>query len=231
MKIFTRALVAMGLLAFVAGPALAYETGTFVLRGGVGTVAPKSHSLKFSEEGESVVIDVENSTSMTLTGTYMFSQNWALDVMAALPFKHDIKATIDMGEGPMTEKIATTKQLPPTISLQYHFSPDSDFQPYVGRGMNWTNFSDTKLASSLSEGEMEIDEDPVALKLDNSTGIAAQFGGDWAIGDNAVVNFDIRYIDVDSDVSVKFFGMDEFEKLGTAKIDPWLYSINLGYRF
>jgi outer membrane protein len=224
MKIFTRVMVAIGLLAFVAGPALAYEPGTFVLRGGVGTVAPKSNGLKISDEFESVVIDVENGTSMTLTGTYLFNEHWAIDVLAALPFKHDIKATVDIGEGPGKAKIASTKQLPPTVSLQYHFSPDSDFQPYVGVGMNWTDFSDTKMV-------MEIDEDPVALKLDNSTGIAAQFGGDWAIGDHAVVNFDIRYIDIDSDVSVEFFGMDEFEKLGTVEIDPWVYSINLGYRF
>lgn len=231
MKIFTRALVAAGLLAFVAGPALAYEPGTFILRGGVGTVAPKSDNLKISDEFETVVIDVENATSMTLTGTYMFNQNWALDVLAALPFKHDIKATVDMGEGPMTEKIASTKQLPPTVSIQYHFAPDSDFQPYVGLGLNWTNFSDTKLVSSLTEGDMEVDEDLIDLSLDNSTGIAAQFGGDWAIGDHTVVNFDIRYVDIDSDVSAKFFGMDEFEKIGTVKIDPWVYSINLGYRF
>jgi outer membrane protein len=231
MKIFIRVLVATGLLALVTGPALAYEPGTFVLRGGVGTVAPKSHSLTISDEVETVVIDVENGTSMTLTGTYMFNEHLAIDVLAALPFKHDIKATIDMGEGPQTAKIASTKQLPPTVSLQYHFSPDSDFQPYVGLGINWTNFSDTKLASIPGEGNGEVDEDLVDLKLDNSTGIAAQFGGDWAIGDNAVVNFDIRYMDIDSDVNVKFFGMDEFEKIGTAKIDPWIYSINLGYRF
>ena len=230
MKIFIRVLVATGLLALIAGPALAYEPGTFVLRGGVGTVAPKSHSLTISDEVESVVIDVENSSSMTLTGTYMFNEHWAIDVLAALPFKHDIKATVDMGDGPETEKIASTKQLPPTVSVQYHFSPDSDFQPYVGLGINWTTFSDTKLVS-FSEGEGEIDDELVDLSLDNSTGLAAQFGGDWAIGDNAIVNFDIRYMDIDSDIKVKFFGMDEFEKIGTAKIDPWIYSINLGYRF
>jgi len=229
MKIFTRALVAIALLAFVAGPALAYEPGTFVLRGGVGTVAPKSHSLKYSDEFESFVIDVENSTSMTLTGTYMFNKHWAIDVLAALPFKHDIKATVDIGDGPVTGKIASTKQLPPTISLQYHFSPDSDFQPYVGLGVNWTNFSDTKLVST-SDSEIDIDE-LLEIRLDNSSGIAASFGGDWALGDNAVINLDVRYIDIDSDISVQVFDMDEFEKIGTANIDPWLYSINLGYRF
>ena len=99
-----------------------------------------------------------------------------------------------MGEGPVTEKIASTKQIPPTISILYHFSPDGDFQPYVGLGVNWTTFSDTKLVGA-SEGNGEVDDELVKLALDNSTGIAAQFGGDWAIGDNAVVNFDIRYIE------------------------------------
>jgi outer membrane protein len=225
MKTFTKSVVAAGLIALIAGPALAYEPGTFILRGGVGTIDPKSHSLKFSDGIDDVTISVDRSTSMTLTGTYMINENWAIDVLAALPFKHDIKATVDVGAGPETAKIADTKQLPPTVSFQYHFKPDADFQPYVGLGLNWTRFSDTKLVSGM------IDEDVNELCLDNSLGVAAQFGGDWKVGERTVVNLDVRWIDIDSDISVAGAAFDGKEKIGTAQIDPWSYALSLGYRF
>lgn len=225
MKTFSKTLIATSLIALMVGPALAYEPGTFVLRGGVGTVDPKSNNLSFSDGIDEVTLCVDKSTSMTLTGTYMINENWAFDVLAALPFKHDIDATVDVGAGPETMKIADTKQLPPTFSIQYHFSPDSDFQPYMGLGLNWTTFSSTKLAPDM------IDEDVAKLYLDDSYGIAAQIGGDWKVGDRMVVNFDVRWIDIDSDILVSGPAFTGKEKLGTAEIDPWVYALNLGYQF
>jgi outer membrane protein len=164
----------------------------------------------------------------------MFNENWAFDVLAALPFKHDIKATIKspIPDTPdfttATAKIADTKQLPPTFSVQYHFAPDSDFQPYVGVGLNWTTFSSTKFVPELDD---LIGEEISKLVLDDSYGAALQLGGDWKLGDHALLNVDIRWIDIDSDVSVTGPGFDGKQKLFTAEIDPWVYALNLGYQF
>jgi len=225
MKIFKQSLVAAGLIALMAGPATAYEPGTFVLRGGVGTVDPKSKNLTFSDGVDEVGVSVDKATSMTLSGTYMFSENWAFDVLAAAPFKHDINATVDIGEGPETEKIAETKHLPPTFSIQYHFSPDSNFQPYMGLGLNWTTFFSTKFVPEM------IDEEVAKLYIDDSFGIAAQIGGDWKVGDRMVVNLDVRWMDIESDISIGGPGIEGKEKLGTIEIDPWVYALNLGYSF
>jgi outer membrane protein len=225
MKNLKYLLVATGLIALMAEPALAYEPGTFVLRGGVGTVDPKSNNLTVTDEIDEVRISVDKATNMTLTGTYLFSEKWAIDVLAAMPFKHDIDATMDIGGGPETVKIAETKQLPPTISIQYHFSPDGDFQPYVGLGLNWTTFSSTKFVPEM------IDEEVSKMYIDDSFGVAAQLGGDWKLGDRMVLNFDVRWIDIDSDISIGGPAVTGKEKLGTVEIDPWVYSLNLGYSF
>lgn len=225
MKTYKFLLVITGLLALAAAPALAYEQGTWVLRGGIGTVQPKSHSLTYSDGIDTVLIDVDDATNMTLTATYMFSENWAFDVLAALPFEHDIKATADVGSGPETVKFGETKQLPPTFSIQYHFAPDSDLQPYAGLGLNWTSFSSTKLLPDF------VDEDIVALSIDDSFGVAAQFGGDWKIGEKMVLNFDVRWIDIDADVMLKGPAFSGGEKIGTAEIDPWFYALNVGFYF
>lgn len=206
-------LAAGALLALVASPALAYEAGTWVLRAGVGVVAPDSDNLVLDP---TTIVEVDDGTSLTLMGTYMFSPNWAFDILAAWPFNHDIKL-----DG---TKIAETDHLPPTFSMQYHFLPDSTFQPYVGAGVNYTTFFSTDVTQALTDltGITDID-------LDDSFGLALQLGADWSFGNRWLVNFDLRWIDIESDLTASD-GTTSAE-LGTVKIDPFVYSINIGYSF
>ena len=206
-------LAAGALLALVTSPALAYEAGTWVLRAGVGVVAPDSDNLVLDPD---TIVNVDDGTSLTLMGTYMFSPNWAFDVLASWPFNHDIK----LGG----VKIAETDHLPPTFSLQYHFLPDGTFQPYVGAGVNYTTFFNSDVTQDLTDalGITDID-------LDDSFGLALQFGGDFLLGDRWLINADVRWIDIESDLTASD-GVTS-EEVGTVKIDPWVYSINVGFRF
>ena len=96
--------------------------------------------------------------------------------------------------------------------------PDVKFQPYAGIGFNWTTFFNTDTVSELSE-------QGINLELDDSFGVAAQLGADWLLNDSWLLNFDLRWINIESDA--KLAG----ESAGTVEIDPWVYSINVGYRF
>ena len=73
-------LAAGALLALVASPALAYEAGTWVLRAGVGVVAPDSDNLVVDDGTTRITINVDDGTSLTLMGTYMFTRNWGFDI-------------------------------------------------------------------------------------------------------------------------------------------------------
>ena len=226
MRISKILLVATGLLALAAAPALANEPGTWTLRAGVGTVQPDSNNLTYIDEGETIYVDVDDGTSMTLSGTYMFNENWAFDILASLPFEHDIMATMDVPDvGMETVKVGDAKHLPPTVSVQYHFAPNAAFQPYVGLGVNWTTFFDVNLASEFQADGVDD------LKLDDSFGLAGQIGGDWNLSNAWVLNLDVRYIDIETDASIVETGIVGETDIGTIKIDPWVYAINLGYRF
>ena len=220
-------LAAGALLALVASPALAYEAGTWVLRAGVGVVAPDSDNLVIDDGVDTITVNVDDGTSLTLMGTYMFSPNWGFDVLASWPFNHDINVSIinnvDPGFNPVNAKIAETDHLPPTFSVQYHFLPDGTFQPYVGAGVNYTTFLSTDVEQALVD--LGIDD----LDLDDSFGLALQLGADWTFGNGWLVNFDLRWIDIESDLEATTLGVTG--ELGTVKIDPWVYSINLGYSF
>ena len=216
----------------LAGPAIAHEAGQWIFRAGVGQVAPKSDNLSETiVDGDTTVglaLEVDSGTSLTLSGTYMFTPNWAFDILAAWPFTHDVNAAVSIDDGvdqiSFSTKIAEVEHLPPTFSVQYHFMPDADFQPYVGLGVNFTTFTSEKFTNIVVEGE-NLGTLGDSLSLDDSFGIATQLGADWMLNDNWLVNLDVRWINIESDLTVD--GLD----IGTVEIDPWVYSLNVGYRF
>ena len=97
MKLSSTAFAAACVALLLAVPASAHEQGSWILRAGVGTVAPDSNNLvlpDFPAGGINTTVNVDDGTSLTLTGTYMFRENWAFDILAAWPFTHDISITV-----------------------------------------------------------------------------------------------------------------------------------------
>jgi outer membrane protein len=231
-------------LAVTAIPAQA-EQGDWVLKGGVTMVSPKSGNLKLGDLGEvpdlgvsidKASLEVGDGTSFGFTVTYMMTDNWAVDLLAAYPFKHDIKlkATITDLLAPgssftQSGKIGETEHLPPTISLQYHFLPDAMFSPYIGVGVNMTMFSSEKLTSDARDLFEALGLTNAKLSLDTSTGVAGQIGADFNFGGGWLLNADVRYIDIGTKAKIK---ADEGKAtLGNVNIDPLVYSLMVGYRF
>jgi len=217
----------------LAGPAIAHEAGQWIFRAGVGQVAPKSNNLSetVTDAGLTigVALEVDEGTSLTLMGTYMFTPNWAFDILASWPFKHDVNGNISIDDGvnpaeSFSAKVAEVEHLPPTFSIQYHFLPDGQFQPYVGLGVNYTTFTSEKFTDIVVDGE-NLGTLGDSLSLDNSFGVAGQFGADWVLNDKWLANLDVRWINIESDMTVDGLA------IGSVEIDPWVYSINVGYRF
>lgn len=189
-------------VTFAAAPAAAHEAGDWLLKAGVTHIKPKSDN---GDVLGNVQLDVGSSTRPSVSITYMATRNIGVELLGAFPFKHDIGA---QGLG----NIGSTKHLPPTLSLQWHFLPDARIQPYVGVGLNYTTFFSTK--SSLGD-----------LKLGDSWGLAGQIGVDVKLDERWFLNADVRYIDISSKVKLNGQG------IGTARIDPWVATVGLGYRF
>ncbi|WP_240901371.1 OmpW family protein [Thioalkalivibrio sp. XN279] len=202
----------------LAAPASAHEAGDWLVRFGASVVDPKSDNGNLdltALDGGVQQISVDDKTGVTFNFTYMYTKNIGVEVLAALPFEHDISVET-LGE------VGSVKHLPPTISLQYHFLPDSVFQPYAGIGVNYTRF--------FSESEKGVLVDPLGVTLDvdsSSFGLAAQLGFDYMVTDQWFLNFDLRYIDIDVDAKIR----EVPEINGTVNIDPVVYGIHLGYRF
>ena len=215
---FIKLLISFAGLALIAMPAQAYEKGDWIFRAGAGMVDPQGTAASFQDEGDTAYIDVDSASAVTLTGVYFLSPNWSFEVLAASPFKHDVILGV---EGDGSAKIGSVEHLPPTFSFQYHFLPEGTFRPYVGLGLNYTTFFSETLVPELSEQGL-------SLTVDDSFGVAAQIATDIALGEKWLLNFDVRWIQLEADAKLSD-GVDT--ETIALDISPLVYSINVGYRF
>ncbi|MGI9289640.1 MAG: OmpW/AlkL family protein [Gammaproteobacteria bacterium] len=217
----------------VAGPAAAdRKAGDIIGRIGLTNVDPKQDNgdLNLAQAGlGKYQIDVDDDTQVGVTGVYMFTDNIGIELLAALPFEHDISVA--------GTQIGSTKHLPPTLSLQYHFNSQGDIHPYIGAGLNYTTFFDEDGNGAdpggILGGAGLTGVGVADWELDDSWGLALQAGVDFEINERTMINFDVRWIDIDSDIeSVKLTnGIKLTEGLGEAEIDPIIISLMLGYKF
>ena len=232
----------LGVLAaavMAAAPAVqAYEAGDFIGRVGVVTVDPDSSSSNLNSnalgELDGAKVSVDSNTQLGLTVSYMFTDQIALGVLGATPFKHNIEGdgSILGGAG----KLAETKQLPPTITLQYFPMPSgSKFQPYVGVGVNYTNFFEEKTTQTLTDtyATLASGVDRTDIELDDSFGLAAEIGLDYMVTDNIGVNAAIWYADIDTEATINAYAGNTKADTSTidVDIDPWVYMVGLSYKF
>ena len=196
----TLVLVFLAMLA-ASNAAMAAEAGDWVVRAGPYGVMPKSDN--------SDIVEVDDGYALGFNFTYYFTPTWAVEVLAATPFKHDV----ELLDG---TKVAEVKHLPPTVSAQYHFPTESAFKPYVGLGLNYTLFFDESTTGPLAGTDLD---------LDASFGLAAQVGFDVELNDGWLLNLDARYIDIESDADL------DGAPLTSVDISPWVFGAEIGKRF
>lgn len=155
-------------------------------------------------------LTVNNKTIPEVDFSYFLTPNVAAELILTVPQKHTLYSN--------GVEIGSLKHLPPTLSLQYHFAPDATFRPYVGLGVNYTNFSGVKFAPAIVTAL-----GPNVKR--SSWGLSAQVGADIEIGKGTYLNIDLKKVQIDTDVSSKG------NKVGTFKVDPLLLGVGVGWRF
>jgi outer membrane protein len=182
---------------------LAYEQGDVIVRAGATQVQANND---YDPDG----VSANSNTQLGINIVYMATDNIGVELLAASPFKHDIKHKA-LGV------IGSTKQLPPTLSVQYYMNNSSIITPYVGAGLNYTVFFDENLDA------LGIDN----IELKDSAGLSLQAGVDIALNDNWGLNIDIRQIDIDTEVESSSGAADGLD----VYIDPLVYSFTALYKF
>ncbi len=156
-------------------------------------------------------LSINNKWMPELDVSYFFTPNIAAELVLTYPQKHDLRAN---GLG----QIGSLKHLPPTLLAQYHFTNFGAFKPYVGAGVNYTRFSSVSFDPAVQAAL-----NPSIKK--NSFGGALQIGFDYALDKNWSLNFDVKKVFIETDVS------SAGTKVGTFKVNPVLVGVGLGYRY
>ncbi len=241
MKKYTFAVFTLILtVGLLAHSAFAYKAGDVIVRAGATTVDPSNEdsdtlTLNNAQLPGTKVNDIDRDTRLGLTGVYMFTDYFGLELLASTPFTHDIK--VKGLESLGIRRVGDTQQLPPTLSAQLYpmglVNPESRFQPYVGVGLNYTIFWNEDASSQLKRGLSAVTgvDESYRMELDDSIGIAGQVGFDYALTDHFIVNAGLWWINIETDA--KFTGNTTGTRVRAddVKVNPWVYSIGVGYRF
>ncbi len=177
----------------------------------------------------STQVAVNNNTQLGFTIDYKINNNWTAEIIAATPFSHDINVKGSAIDG---LDIGNTKHLPPTLVAQYHFDMgNSNLDPFVGVGLNYTKFFDASASDTLKTTLRALNvttaNDDVDLELDDSVGLALQAGVNYKINDHWGAHFAVSKIDIDTEANVTVNG-NSIQKVDV-QIDPMV--VMVGVRF
>jgi len=144
--------------------------------------------------------------------TYYLTDNFAAELILGTTYSNIY------AEGSLAAvgKVGKSWLLPPTLTLQYHFTDFGAFKPYVGAGVNYTMFYSQKSDAAT------------ALDVKNTFGTALQVGADYMINEHWGVNFDVKKLFLKADFDATIGGTNYS---GKAKLDPWLIGAGITYRF
>ncbi|MCO6186436.1 OmpW family protein [Rhizobium sp. L1K21] len=145
--------------------------------------------------------------------SYFFNENFAAELILGTTFAKVNGSGTIAGLG----KLGQTWLLPPTLTLQYHFTNFGNFKPYVGAGINYSIFYNQKASSANY------------LHIDNTFGAALQVGFDYMVDNHWGINFDVKKIFLRAKYQANVTGVGNVT--GTAKLDPWLIGGGITYRF
>ncbi len=204
-KTFKRTAIALGLATIVALPMAAQaQNAPWLVR--VRAVSLESAN----KDSTGLNLSINNKLIPEVDISYFFTPNLAAELVLTYPQKQTIRsAGADIG---------SFKHLPPTLTVQYHFTDMGAFKPYVGAGLNVTFISNVSFIPAVQTA--------LQPSLDSSSvGLAGQAGFDYEVSKNTYLNFDVKKVQIRTDV--KSAGA----KVGTFKIDPWLVGVGLGWRF
>ena len=191
---------------FAAAPsANAFEAGDWLIKIGAHVVNPKSNNGTLA--GGTLSADIGSDIKPSIQAEYFFSPNLGLELLASVPFQHDVRLN--------GAQAVSFKHLPPTLSLQYHFG-DEAFRPFIGAGVNYTWTYGQKSSGPLAGTEVSIS---------NSWGLALHGGIDYLVNDSWYLGADLRWIDIDADVRVNA------AEVGSVKVDPLSYGVYVGWKF
>ena len=230
-------LLAVSVLAALATPMLAQaEAGDWVVRVRAVNVSPNEDSDLGKMVNQNIAgglmtpgaeLKVSDKVIPELDISYYFTKHIAAELILALGTRHNVSISGDAAGVVGNQGLGSVNLLPPTLTAQWHFNPDQMIDPYVGAGVNYTAFLDRNLrgrAGDIQGQKIKVDSD--------SWGLALQAGVDINLKDGWLINADVKYISLDTDVKMQNpLAGNAWTKIDSLDINPWVIGFGVGKKF
>lgn len=225
-------ILAVAVAAAFAPTLASAEAGDWVVRVRAVDVSPNEDSKLGSTTnaalGATVLspgaeLAVDSNVIPELDISYYFTKNIAAELILALGTRHDVSIKGDSIGAVGNQPLGSVNVLPPTLTAQWHFNPDQTIDPYIGAGLNYTHGFDTSLkgtAGAINGADIKIDK--------NMFGFVAQAGVDINLKDGWLINADVKYVTMNTDVQLNLGG---WKKIDDLDINPWVFGIGIGKKF
>ena len=218
-------------------PSLSFaEAGDWVVRARAVNISPNEDSslgktvnnlLGAPVMSPGAELAVSDKVIPELDISYYITKNIAAELILALGTHHNVSITEDTNSVVGNQSLGSVNLLPPTLTAQWHFNPDQLIDPYLGAGINYTLMLDRNAkgsAGAINGNKIKIDRD--------SWGYVLQGGVDVNLKNGWLLNADIKYVNIETDVQLKGAATDnQWRKVDALDINPWVFGIGIGKRF
>ncbi|MFM9835418.1 MAG: OmpW/AlkL family protein [Methylophilaceae bacterium] len=176
----------------------------------------------------SAELAVDSNVIPELDISYYITKNISAELILAIGTRHDVSVKGDALGTVGNQDLGSVNVLPPTLTAQWHFNPDQTIDPYIGAGLNYTHSFDRSLKFSknaLAGNDIRVDS--------NMFGVVAQAGVDINLKDGWLINADVKYITMNTDVEARLGAGNTgaWTKIDDLDINPWVFGIGIGKKF
>ena len=159
----------------------------------------------------------------TVAIEYFFSPNVSLETICCLT-QHDVDGA--GGLAGAKGLVSNAMIIPATFTLKYHLATGAGIKPYIGAGPSYfLIFSEGPGATARALGSTK-------MKMSNAFGVALQAGVDIPVNSTGLsISLDAKRYFL-QDVKARWYDAGGNKVLDTRhKLDPWVLSAGLAYRF
>ena len=164
--------------------------------------------------------EANGNVTPTIAAEWFVTDNISIETIAGMT-QHDVDATAGLPAG--AELVSNAKLIPATLTAKYHFDLGG-IKPYVGAGPAYFLWvADDPGAATLPLGVTDTD-------LSNELGLALQAGFDVPLGEAGFgLSIDVKRYFIDT--TARWFVGNTLAIETEHKLDPWVISAGVAYRF
>ena len=156
----------------------------------------------------------------TLAVEYFVSPQFSVETICCLT-QHDVDAVSGLPDG--AELVSDAKLIPATITAKYHADLGA-VKPYVGAGATYFWWVD------VEPGAATVPLGVTRTTLSDQFGLVLQAGADIALDNNGLgLTLDAKRYFVDT--TARWYAGDTLAIETEHKLDPWVLSAGVSYRF